>query len=831
MASWTIRWAFPVLISAVPLTAQSQTPPPEPAEEDAAEPEEDDAFPLAELAARSEEALNRLIKIQEVLRPSPELIGTAAKAKDLEDRLASLLQGLEQTPPQEMSRSHLPQARGRFEDLAKDVGDLAKPLRDRVEELETIQIELASMDELWKEVRVELRDSTQSGDVPAEVLERPKGILRAIDARRKDVTERLKPLLVDQNELSTIRLEIEGVLTRFAEAEDAARGRLFSADSPPLWTALSTRTPSLSEATSLSASRIVDGIRQEFLPRYRDRLPWHALVCAAIILTLIWLRRRQKIGKAPAIDSRLLDRPISVGILASLLLSLVFYPKAPIGFRYVVGVLGIIPTVRVVMRLVEPPFHRVVYGLTALFVLDSIEALVPDVIVRRLILLLIDMSGIVGSVWVLSSKSMRSLGVERPGYRRALTLVPPLALALLAAVIANLLGFVQLARLLSEGCLNSVYVGVAISVGASTLILIINGLASTSGAQQLRAIRFHQKRIIHVLEGWIRTGAFLVWAWRSLEFFELFDPIYKATVTFLFTAWPVGEASFRPLDVVLFLAVFLLTIQASRLVQFLLQEEFLPPLHLARGVPVAISRGTSYVLLVAGFLLAVAAAGIDVTQLTVIFGALGVGVGFGLQNLVNNFVSGLILVFERPIQVGDLVEFGTRMGHVVSIGIRASIVRLFDGAEVIVPNGDLVSAQVINYNLSDRTRRIEIKLRVPFESDLDETMELLIGAAEETEVVVANPKPTVSLQSFDAGSVELELWCWVPDTNEFISTRTAVSLAIHRAFQRRGLPLSLLRHELRWASNAEASTPSGSDRPAESDSPPNRERTPADTAV
>jgi small-conductance mechanosensitive channel len=167
----------------------------------------------------------------------------------------------------------------------------------------------------------------------------------------------------------------------------------------------------------------------------------------------------------------------------------------------------------------------------------------------------------------------------------------------------------------------------------------------------------------------------------------------------------VGTVSLSFGSLVAFGVTLWVTFVLSRFVRFVLDEDVLPRLTLPRGVPAAISTGAHYLILVAGFLIAIGAAGLDPGKFTLLAGALGVGIGFGLQNVVNNFVSGLILLFERPVQTGDMIEVGPLQGEVKRIGIRSSTVRTFDGADVIVPNASLISERLVNWTFSDRARR------------------------------------------------------------------------------------------------------------------------------
>ena len=173
----------------------------------------------------------------------------------------------------------------------------------------------------------------------------------------------------------------------------------------------------------------------------------------------------------------------------------------------------------------------------------------------------------------------------------------------------------------------------------------------------------------------------------------------------------------------------------------MLDEDVLPRLTLPRGVPAAISTGAHYVILVAGFLIAIGAAGFDLGKFTLLAGALGVGIGFGLQNVVNNFVSGLILLFERPVQTGDTIEVGPLSGEVMRIGIRSSTIRTSDGADVIVPNASLISERLVNWTFSDRSRRIDLDVGVAYGSDPNKVLALLLETARAHGEVMSLPEP------------------------------------------------------------------------------------------
>ena len=197
-----------------------------------------------------------------------------------------------------------------------------------------------------------------------------------------------------------------------------------------------------------------------------------------------------------------------------------------------------------------------------------------------------------------------------------------------------------------------------------------------------------------------------------------------------------------------------LSIQLSRLLRFFLDEEVYERIHLSPGLPYAISTILNYLVLLVGFLIALGLLGVDLTKITIVAGAFSVGLGFGLQNIINNFVSGIILLFERPVKVGDVIQIGDAVGEVRRIGIRASIVRTRDGSDVILPNGNLISNQVTNWTYADRCRAVEIPFNIAAGPDPTHVLELLKTAATTSPATDDRPAPTVYITAIGAGGVE-----------------------------------------------------------------------------
>ena len=222
----------------------------------------------------------------------------------------------------------------------------------------------------------------------------------------------------------------------------------------------------------------------------------------------------------------------------------------------------------------------------------------------------------------------------------------------------------------------------------------------------------------------------------------------------------------------------------SRFVRFVLEEDVYSHLVLDRGIPYAISTMLHYVILLVGFFVALGALGIDLTKITILAGAFSVGIGFGLQNVINNFVSGLILLFERPIKIGDIIEVSGNIGEVRQIGIRASIIRTKDGSEVIVPNGLLISGQVTNWTLSDRGRAVEVSVTVAPTADLQQVADLLKSIAADHADVAKDPPPQAHVTSITATAVAFQLRIWTERNEAWAQVRSDLSVAINQALAR-----------------------------------------------
>jgi small-conductance mechanosensitive channel len=265
--------------------------------------------------------------------------------------------------------------------------------------------------------------------------------------------------------------------------------------------------------------------------------------------------------------------------------------------------------------------------------------------------------------------------------------------------------------------------------------------------------------------------------------------------------------------------ILLFTWLIARLVRFLLAEEMVPRLRLRRGSGQSLVTLVNYSIFGIGVMMAASAMGLTGTQLAVVVGALSVGIGFGLQTIVNNFVSGLILIFERPIMVGDTVQTVDHFGKVERIGIRASTIRSFDGAEIIVPNGDLISKEVVNWTRSDEIRRVDVLVGVAYGTDPETVLEILLRVATEHAKVRETPGPKAQMIGFGDSSLDFRLRCWTT-VEDWVDVASDVHVAINRELKAAGVTIPFPQRDLHVIPRAGEGAPEAPPQLDTADHPP-----------
>lgn len=611
---------------------------------------------------------------------------------------------------------------------------------------------------------------------------RVHGVIARLGQADSVLAERNTQLLAAELELSDANGRIFTELQAVATARADARRNLLRLDSPPLWKGF---TPEGNAGPGWAARPHPLDDLHWFFGRNRGLLFTQGLLTALAMLLALWNRRdlgrtaEYEVPAGPYYE--VLRQPVAAVALLGIAATLVLYPLAPLSVYDAALIAAAVPLLLLVPSLVPADLVRLARLAIGFFVLQRGLAMffigTPPF---RLVTLGTSL------VWLallcVGLRPGKVLRQREPGWRYTLQVVAWVLLACgVLAVVVNVVGNVSLADALNAGIAATMYVALLLA-GITRISLVLLSRAVRWGAAWSRYLRERGGLVLTLVER-IMVGIFAVlWLITSLQSFYLWAPVRTGLARTLGATIHLGEASLSLGTIVLFAAVLWAGLMIARLVSGVIELDVLNRMDLRRGVPVTVGSLVRYALIAAAFLFAIAAAGVELSRLAILGGALGVGIGFGLQNIVNNFVSGLLLAFERPVSIGDIVQVGTHLGEIREIGIRASVLRTPEGAEVIVPNSELITRDVINWTRTGTRRRIEVPVGVAYGNDPAKVVSLLADVAQAHPAVLGNPKAFALFTGFGENSLNFLVRAWT-DSIDWMVVRSEISVALHGALR------------------------------------------------
>jgi len=354
--------------------------------------------------------------------------------------------------------------------------------------------------------------------------------------------------------------------------------------------------------------------------------------------------------------------------------------------------------------------------------------------------------------------------------------------------------------MLAEVTLNVFIINVFVGLLLTVSTVIINGVVEmaidSKMLQRINVFRLNGQYLKKKTTDLVNAAAVIYWIFIMMKTVNIYRFVIEGLTSFFTDEITLGSTSFTVGGIFIFFFVIWSSTVISKIIRAILEKDVLNKLSLGKGVPRTISVMVGYTLVTLGVFFAVSVAGIPMTSLTLLIGAFGVGIGFGLQNIFNNLVSGLILLFERPIQIDDTIEVGTLIGKVKSMGIRSSHVRTFDGAEVIVPNGNLISNEVVNWTLSDQQRRIEVIAGVAYGSDPHMVQKLFMNELEKHPDIIQNPLPQVYFQSLGESSLDFRLLFWTSNFGDWLRIQSDIVFKVHDILKENNIEIPFPQRDL-----------------------------------
>jgi potassium efflux system protein len=755
-----------------------------------------------EVAARSEEVANLLITFSGKLAFSPEIekikqaLPAISRQIDL-DAVETSATLLGQTP-----LAILEEQRALWQRRHLQVSTWLALLTQRAVALQVALDRLSQMRATWAQTL----DAAQAGQVPGVVLQQIEATLDSIKAAQPPLKTWEETLLGLQADLAVKQARCDDMLAQILKARNSAVQGIPARESLPVW------SPELwGHARTALPQRLRDiarGFRTSLREYLRDPargMPLHAVLLVVLTMAACAARRQKRqwkdggVGVSPGV--KVFDQPYSAALIIVLLAATAVYSPAPARVKDLLAALALVPMIRLVRPVIGPRLTPAIFTAAILYAVDLVRQTFGGApLMEQALLILESLAAIVVLGWLLhAGRQQYTPGQSQDGLRvRSLPLLAKvLMFGLAVGCLAAMLGFTRLARLITPAILSgsvlalSLYAYVRVACGAAVIVLRSRPL------QRLQMVRNHGDRIQRWINRLLVWTATLIWANRSLEYIGMLDPVLSVGSAILGLKLERGSISISIEDILAFGLTVLAAYLLSAFIRFTLREEVYPRRGVSRGLSYAYSRLVHYVILAIGFLVGLGVLGMDLTRVTVLAGAFGVGIGFGLQNVVNNFVCGLILLFERPVHVGDIVEVGDTQGEVRRIGIRASTLRTYQGADIIVPNAQFITTSVTNWTFSDQLRRIDLPVGVNYGAAPRAVIELLEKTAQEHDAVLKNPPPKGLFMGYGDSSINFELRAWTDQSSNWAAIRSELATAVYDAVYAAGMGFPFPQREVR----------------------------------
>lgn len=553
----------------------------------------------------------------------------------------------------------------------------------------------------------------------------------------------------------------------------------FSREIPDLWGAVGYSRP-FGEIVHFSRQK-TQMVLAFYIRNHMPNIIILLLVMLGLASYLRTLRRNIKLlmgDEANLVSHLALEHPVHSSIVIVLSIGQFLFPTPPFIFYAIIWTISSIALTIILWNFITSFWRKFWVTIVVLFVMACMINMVLQASrFERYLMLFLSSAGFVVGLYFLLSKHKSELREKR-----LVIFLWLLVLAEAGAIWANLFGRYNLSKaLLTTGFFNLV-------VGITLLwtVRLLNDIFKFSA----EAYRDNEKQRFYI--DFNKMGAeapsylyfFLGIGWFSLigRNFYIYNQLTDPIAEFFLMERKIGSQTFSLGSILFFLSIIFIAGLASKIVSFFVGGSSYSADNTKKGGIGSWLLLIRIAIICTGVFLAFAATGIPIDKITIVLGALSVGIGFGLQSLVTNLVSGLIIAFEKPINVGDIVEVGGRSGTMKSIGFRSSVVTTADGSNVVIPNGNLLEHQLINFANTNPLRKVEIMIGVGYETDLDDAIKKVLDIIANDNRILKMPPPQVLVHEFESSTIQLRIIFHAESVSTRMAVRSDIMLAVRREF-------------------------------------------------
>lgn len=629
-------------------------------------------------------------------------------------------------------------------------------------------------------------------EAPQELLISVKNTWDNLKTTTNKIVDQNNQLLILESKINKQKRIIKEVIAGLIELKNSDIYALFNLRHAPLWNSsfeIPTGYKSSDEQMESIKASLTKISKEVISPQ--GGIYIYLFLVILFVLLIKFLNRtftkypfNEQDGDLQNAKDIILNHPISCTIFYALVIAKFFFNETPTLFRDILILAGLITSLTLIKPYMYKRFKKILYFIILFFILDSIKTYFWFPSSQYRIYLLLESTLILLITYQFTKPYLETRKMKIGKFGLLLIRCTPIIYFLtIISMASNILGYSNLADITIKIILQSattiiIFYGMMLVTDGLVIGLIQQHFSVKESYNQTKKLLL-EKNSLKI----IRVIAVVFWGLYFLQMIYLLRPLTIWVSDYLSQPHKLGTTSFTIGSILTFLLILVFSYLATRLISYLFDDDSsLKYLKLPKGIPAVISLVLRYLIFAFGIVLALSSLNIDLSKFNLMTGALGLGIGFGLQTVISNFVSGIILVFERPILKGDTVEVNNLIGTVNRIGVRSSSIRTFDGAEVVVPNNNLISNDLINWTLSDNIKRVEIVVGAKYGSDPNEILKVLVEVANNHKDVLKYPKAIALFSEFGDSSLNFQLRFWVP-FEIGLDVKSDVFVAVYNKFE------------------------------------------------
>lgn len=777
--------SFPAesLFAADPVAAPTSTPAAAVAEQPPKDPVLSDLGPKrAEFAEFVEKSLGELAKLAELKDVAEKNLTLSTQLKDAQQQLSDM------GDPSGWYVDRLTQVSGQFRQLRRGFETQQNELTSRQQKVETIQKRLEEESSFWSSWTARIKE--QKLKVPARTVRQVESDLKAVGAALKKT---VAAIILQQEKVGSNQQQIAAELERLESAlaqlrKETFRKNAFSFFSPHFYEQLT------SELLAQAGGGLITALK--FDPGYLIRTAWilGLMLLSLVVITSLILRYRENLEHTEDWQF-VLSHPLATALFAVIIAFTPLFTAPPELLRFVLLCCGVGAVITLAAPLTENRRQARILVLAAILLLltTGFRLIALPQPIYRLYLALLSIGLVPILIWQIRASLQRRGPKQGLFFRLVLRIA---SVVLLVSLTAQLSGYMNFSFWLLQATFET---GMVILFAHMVMRLGNGGVQFLLGHKRWAGHKFFKRYSDEFATRFERLLRIMVMVYGVLYLlpeWRLFASVSDAWTFFATYDFTLGDQSISLAMVLLALASFYLSMQVSWLLQAMSETQVFYRKAVDRGVRDAIKKLIHYAMVLVGLLFALSILGMRLQNFIVILGALGVGIGFGLQDIVNNFLSGLILLFERPVKVGDFIVVNEEWGTISKIGLRSTVVETINHSEIIVPNSQLIAEKVTNWTLSSRVARLVIPVGVAYGSNVELVMRILTEVATGHPDAVHDPAPSILFIEFGDSSLNFEIRVFVQDIAARFRIRSEMLQQIDAHFREAGVEIPFPQRDL-----------------------------------